>query len=50
MPFFLDTYGVLHREVRRSAIAQYERASALAGTLLPELMSHFKYITLQKSF
>ncbi len=50
MPHFLDTYGVAHAEVRRSAIAQYEAASALAGPLLPELMSHFKYITLQKAF
>ncbi len=50
MPYFLDTYGVTHQEVRRSAIAQYDRAAALAGPLLPELMSHFKYIVLQKSW
>jgi len=50
MPYFLDTYGVKHQQVRRSAIAQYEEASTLAGPLLPELMSHFKYITLQKDF
>lgn len=49
MPYFLDIYGVTHQKVRRSAITQYDRAAALASPLLPELMSHFKYIVLQKS-
>ncbi len=49
MPYFLDIYGVTHQKVRHSAITQYDRAAALAGPLLPELMSHFKYIVLQKS-
>ena len=49
MPYFLDIYGVTHASVRYSAIAQYQKAADLAGPLLPEIMSHFKYIVLRNS-
>jgi ubiquinone/menaquinone biosynthesis C-methylase UbiE len=49
MPHFLDIYGVSHPEVRRSAMAQYDQVAALAGPLLPALMSHFKYVVLRKA-
>ena len=49
MSRFLDIYGVTRSDVRRSAIEQYDRVAALAGPLLPNLMSHFKSIVLRKS-
>ncbi len=48
MSRFLDIYGVTDPDVRRSAIGQYERVAALAGPLLPELMSHFKSIVFRR--
>ena len=48
MSHFMDTYVIQHRELRRAAIRQYERLKALAGPVLPELVSHFKYIVLRK--
>jgi ubiquinone/menaquinone biosynthesis C-methylase UbiE len=49
MPYFLDIYGIERPEVRRAAIAQYDRVAAFAGPLLPSLMSHFRYIVLRKA-
>lgn len=49
MPYFLDIYGITRPEIRRSAIAQYNRVAELAGPLLPNLMSHFKYVVFRKA-
>jgi ubiquinone/menaquinone biosynthesis C-methylase UbiE len=49
MPHFLNIYGVTHPGVRQVAISQYQKAADLAGPLLPEIMSHFKYIVLRSS-
>ena len=47
MPHFLDTFTVTDSKVRSSAIGQYDRAATLAGPLLPNMMSHFKFIVLK---
>jgi hypothetical protein len=49
MSRFPDIYGVTRSDVRRPAIEQYGRAAALAGPLLPNLMSHFKWIVFRKA-
>jgi ubiquinone/menaquinone biosynthesis C-methylase UbiE len=49
MPYFLDIYGITRPEIRRSAIAKYDSVAEFAGPLLPNLMSHFKYIVLGKA-
>lgn len=49
MIHFMDTYGIRHQELRRAAMRQYERLRGIAGPLLPQLLSHFKYIVLSKN-
>jgi ubiquinone/menaquinone biosynthesis C-methylase UbiE len=49
IPYFLDLYGVKRPEVRQAVVAKYDCLIRLAGPLLPDLMSHFKYIVLRKA-
>jgi len=48
MEHFLDIYVIKHLGLRRAVLRQYERMKTLAGPVLPELVSHFKYIVFRK--
>jgi len=48
MEHFLDVYRVRHLGVRAIAMRYYRRAREIAGTRLPNVVSHFKYIVLRK--
>ena len=45
---FMDEYGIRHTALRERAIELYEQLRKTAGPALPNMMSHFRFLSLHK--
>jgi hypothetical protein len=48
MRHFMDVYDIRHKALRDRAIELYEQLRKTAGPALPDMMSHFRFFSLQK--
>lgn len=48
MRHFMDVYDIRHKALRDRAIELYEQLRKTAGPALPDMLSHFRFFSLQK--